>query len=446
MSPRVTWFKRVPHRAAGASRDSLRCASVVGLALVCLILLAAIFAAGYCAGFFKFRAMMTAAYRDIGRIVAPDGIDESKYVQLGKARQWIRIRGQSRHAPVLLFLHGGPGGAITPTAYYFQRPWEDDFVVVQWDQRGAGRSGIDGEALRGTLNKEQLVSDTIELLTDLNQRFGRKVVVVGQSWGTVLGIEVAKRRPDLVQLYVGMGQMTAWEPTFEESRRLLMQQARQTGDRALYDKLAVVEDKVPPFSDAAARERWAKTVDGETYRRGYSWHNFQGPGTAWGSRTIAIRAASPDESNGELIDWMRGVHRPLPPDIEAETERSVSGWSVEKDVGTRFEVPVFIVSGHYDWQVPITLARQLYDKVCAPYKMWVELPTSAHSLLYEEQGRLDRFLGETVLPAALGRVPDEAERCAAQPGAQSPVSQAGTATIDVGRKAGRVAVSERGEG
>jgi pimeloyl-ACP methyl ester carboxylesterase len=396
----MSWFKRI------------------GLALVGLILLAAIFAAGYGAGFFEFRAMMTTAYRDIGRIVAPDGIDEGQYVQLGKARQWVQIRGQNRHAPVLLFLHGGPGGAVTQTAYFFERPWEDDFVVVQWDQRGAGRSGIDGEALRGTLNKEQLTSDTIELLMYLNRRFGRKVVVVGQSWGTVLGIEVAKRRPDLIQVYVGIGQMTAWEPTFEESRRLLMQQARRTGDRALLDKLAAVADQVPPESAVAARERWRTTVEDEIYRRGYSWHNFQGPGTSWSSRTLAIRAASPDVSNREFVARLLGRTRPLPPDIEQETEQSVSGWSVARDVGTRFEIPIFIVTGHYDWQVPLTLARGLYDKICAPYKMWVEFPNSAHALLREEPGRLNRFLGEMVLPVALGRIPDGAEPCSAQPGDQ----------------------------
>lgn len=419
----------------------------IGLGLAGLCLLIAIFAAGYGVGFFKFREIMTTAYRDIGRIVAPGGIEEAKYIQLGKARQWIQIRGQDRNAPVLLFLHGGPGGAVTQTSYYFERPWEDDYVVVQWDQRGAGRSGIDGEALRGTLNKEQLVSDTVELLTYLNQRFGRKVVVVAQSWGSVLGIEVAKRRPDLIQLYVGMGQMTAYEPTFEESRRLLMQQAQRTGDRALFDKLAALPDKVPPQSDEAARERWRTTVVGELTRRGYSWHNFQGPGTSWASRTNAIRAASPDMTNREFYDRIvRKRTRPLPPDITQETERSVSGWTVDKDVGTRFEIPVFIVTGHYDWQVPLTLARGLYEKTCAPYKMWVEFPNSAHALLREEQGRLNRFLGETVLQAALGHEPAGAEHCAEAPRAGSQAGPGGAATNKGAHETGQAAAPGRGEG
>jgi pimeloyl-ACP methyl ester carboxylesterase len=404
MKTRMIWFKRI------------------GLALAGLVVLATIFAAGYGMGFFQFRSMMTSAYRDIGRIVAPGGIEEGRYIRLGNARQWIQIRGQDRHAPVMLFLHGGPGGAVTQTSYYFQRPWEDDYVVVQWDQRGAGKSGIDGEALRGTLNKQQLTSDTIELLTYLNRRFGRKVVVVAQSWGTVLGIEVAKRRPDLIQLYVGMGQMTAWEPTFEESRRLLIQEARRTGDRALLARLSAVSDKVPPYSDPAALERWKTTVMGEIYRHGYSWHNFQGPGTSWSSRTLAIRAASPDVSNREFVDRLLGYTRPLPPDISGETERSASGWTVEKDVGTSFKIPVFIVTGHYDWQVPLTLAHKLYGKICAPYKMWVEFPNSAHALLREEQGKLNRFLGETVLQAALGHRPEGAQSCAGSPGASPPTS------------------------
>ena len=332
---------------------------------------------------------------------------------LGGARQWVQIRGFDKGAPVLLFLHGGPGGAISDTSYAFQRPWEEDYVVVQWDQRGAGRSGIDGAAkLRGTLNKEQLVSDTVELLTYLNKRFGKKVVVVGQSWGTVLGIEVAKRRPDLIAAYVGMGQMTAWEPTFEESRRLLMQQAQQTGDQALYKKLASVPDKVPPYSDPAALMRWKMTVEGEIYRHGYSWHNFQGPGTSWSARTNALRAVSPDMTDREVFNRLVLMRtRPLPEDIELETERSVSGWSVDKDVGTKFEVPVFLMSGHYDWQVPITLAHGLYDRICAPYKMWVEVPEAAHALILEQPGKVNAFIGGPLLQAALGKVPDGATRC-----------------------------------
>lgn len=384
-----------------------------GLALGGLLLVAIVFAAGFGAGALKLRTMMTDAYREMGQIVTPNGVAEAKYVRLGGARQWVQIRGGDRNAPVLLFLHGGPGGALSSTSYAFQRPWEDDFVVVQWDQRGAGRSAIDGEALRGTLNKEQLVSDTVELLTYLNRRFGKKVVVVGQSWGSVLGIEVAKRRPDLIQAYVGIAQMSAWEPTFEESRRLLMQEAKRTGDQALFDKLAAVADKAPPYSDLKALQHWKKTVMGEIYRHGYSWRNFQGPGTSWASRTFALRLASPDVSDQEVIDRFLG-RRPIPMDIFLETERSVSGWTVEKDVGTRFEVPVFIVSGRYDWQVPVTLAHGLYDKICAPYKMWVEFPNSAHAFLLEEPGRLNRFLGATVLPAALGQVPDGASRCESQ--------------------------------
>ncbi len=69
---------------------------------------------------------------------AAQGIDESGFVSIGGIDQWIAIQGQSRSNPVILFLHGGPGEAQSPFLDQF-KPWENDFTVVNWDQRGGAR-------------------------------------------------------------------------------------------------------------------------------------------------------------------------------------------------------------------------------------------------------------------------------------------------------------------
>jgi len=391
----------------------------IGLGGAILALVAGVFVTGFGAGFFQFRHMAVAANRDIGKIVAPNGISEAGYIQLGHARQWVTVRGQDRNAPILLFLHGGPGGALSSVSYSFQRPWEDDFVVVQWDQRGAGRSAIDGAALKGTLTKEQLVSDAIELAAQLNHRFGRKVIVFGQSWGTVVGAEVAKRRPDLVSAYVATGQITGWRQTFEEARRLAMEEARQTHDAARYDRLAALGPLPRIGDDMAGHKAWLKAVQIDISRSGHSWYNFRGPGDSWASRFIAIFAASPDVSDRDFIDTLLGRGR-LPFSDFDEIVPSLGDWTLEKSVGTNLKVPVVMIEGRHDWQAPVTLARDYFGKLCAPAKIWVEMPHSAHVVLSEEPGRLSRTLVDVVQPLARGEFPAGVERCQSAPGGGQP--------------------------
>src|SRR4029450_655614 len=91
----------------------------------------------------KFDAILAFVRARNGRdyaITSPNGIDEAKYVEVGGIRQWITIRGEDRNNPVLLFLHGGPGDATNPWGYAGFRSWLKAFTVVQWDQRGAGRT------------------------------------------------------------------------------------------------------------------------------------------------------------------------------------------------------------------------------------------------------------------------------------------------------------------
>src|SRR6187549_2085777 len=74
-----------------------------------------------------------AVVRDLQRIVAPAGVDESYTTTIGGIPQWINVRGQDRSNPVILFVHGGPAAPLTPSLWEFQRPIEEYFTVVNWD-------------------------------------------------------------------------------------------------------------------------------------------------------------------------------------------------------------------------------------------------------------------------------------------------------------------------
>jgi proline iminopeptidase len=146
---------------------------------------------------------------DLDRIVTPNGIQGTFEAALGNARQVVNVRGADRDNPILIFVHGGPGTVEMPFAWAFQRPWEDFFTVVQYDQRGAGRSFLleNPKKIAPTLTIERYRDDAIELIELLRKKYGkRKVFLLGHSWGSIVGLSVAAERPDLLFAYIGMGQ------------------------------------------------------------------------------------------------------------------------------------------------------------------------------------------------------------------------------------------------
>jgi pimeloyl-ACP methyl ester carboxylesterase len=122
-------------------------------------------------------------------------IDSTGVITIGGIKQFVSIKGKDNSKPLLLFLHGGPGNSVIGYAERFTRKLQENFIVVQWDQRESGKTR--------TLNKspEPLTvalfeKDTREMVTTLLQRFHQpKLYLAGHSWGTVLGFYMAKNYP-----------------------------------------------------------------------------------------------------------------------------------------------------------------------------------------------------------------------------------------------------------
>ena len=142
-------------------------------------------------------------------IATPNGIDDARYVEVGGIQQWITIRGEDRNNPVLLFLHGGPGAATNPWGYAGFRLWLKHFTVVQWDQRGAGRTfGKNRDAPTQDITIARMTQDGVELADLLRKQLRKdKIILVGHSWGSTLGVHMVKARPDLFYAFVGTGQV-----------------------------------------------------------------------------------------------------------------------------------------------------------------------------------------------------------------------------------------------
>lgn len=330
---------------------------------------------------------------DIGKIVTPNGIQETFELTLGGARQVVNVRGSDRDNPLLIFIHGGPGSVEMPIAWTFQRPWEDFFTVVQYDQRGAGRSYPlnDPVALAPTLTLERYRDDAIELIEALQRKYGkRKVVLLGHSWGSMVGLSVAIKRPDLLYAYVGMGQSVDVREAERVGIAWTEEQARKRGDAEALAAIAAIR----PYPDSGPF-----TID-----KADGWRKYAiryGSLAAYRSDArFYLRAPriSPEYTPDDIKSWDKG------------SEFTVTTlWPRMADISFldvhRTEVPVIMLLGRHDITTPSPIVATWMEKLSAPSKRTVWFEHSSHLPMIEEPGKVIEALLRDVLP----HVPKEAK-------------------------------------
>jgi pimeloyl-ACP methyl ester carboxylesterase len=317
-----------------------------------------------------------------GRAVA-GSVATLEPVVLGGARQWVLIRGRSADSPLLLKLHGGPGQAEMATVG-LNSALEADFVVIEWDQRGAGKSGPSFQPSTA-MNIAQLVADTIELTVNLTQRFGRRqLIVVGHSFGSVIGLMAVQQRPDLYSAFVSTGLIANFREGQQVAYRFLLDESRRRDAGKAVHELQRLG--APPYPGADGRAKWQRCARwlGEF---GAVWHSSEKFDRV-GWMLSAIEYAWP-----EKLQFNRTAARTfdlLYPELVAvnlsETVRQV-------------EVPVFFAHGQYDQLAPVEVAEGYFAKLSAPTKEWLPFKNSAHFPQWEEKERFHQLLVDTVLPA-----------------------------------------------
>ncbi len=326
----------------------------------------------------------------------PDtGIDQSEMVNIGGVDQYVSVRSQDLSNPVLLDVHGGPGGAQSSYTYRFLRPWTEYFTLVEWDQRGAGRSNADPEALKSTMTYDRMVSDTIEVIEYLQRKFGvEKVILVGHSWGTVLGLSVAKRRPDLLHAYVGLGQVVAWRPNFEETARLMIAEAERVGDSESAETLRALPKEWPPREDVDAFFQRVVVIQGIMQKYGKGLHTIKNYDSMMDVLRLEIMG-SPDLTLKESLAEMKLS------DATKELWADIYDLDLRRELGTEFDAPLFFFQGDHDWQTPTTLAKSYIETIHSPIKQYVPFKNSAHWMMNEEPGKLLVELVTRVRPLAM---------------------------------------------
>jgi proline iminopeptidase len=320
-------------------------------------------------------------------ILAADGeplagsVAELTRVEVGGHDLAMMIRGDSVDKPVLLFLAGGPGGTEMGAMRRHGQALERDFVVATFDQRGTGKSYDDLDPT-STLTLDGAVSDAVGVTNYLRERFHQdKIYVVGQSWGTILGVLAVQQHPELYRAYIGTGQMVSVRETDRIFYRDTLAWARRTGNTGLVDKLTA--SGPPPYTDFLNYEA-ALTNDPEVYPYDHS-RNSEGAGGF--SENLFVEEYSLMEQLHNLGAFMDvfTVLYPQLQDIDFRTDAA------------ELEVPVYLVQGRHEAPGRARPAEEWFRMLDAPKKQLIFLDTSGHRPLFEQPELFHQVMTETVL-------------------------------------------------
>lgn len=309
-------------------------------------------------------------------------IDCKEVAEVGGEKYYLRIRGQDVKNPVVLFLHGGCGSPDRAHMLRFQSPLAEKFTLVAWDQRGSGLAYDKREAANTVLTRELIVSDAVNVVGWLKRRFGKdKIIIVGHSWGSAIGVWLAQAVPEDICAYVGIGQVVDYVRNEQMSYVWTLEEAERMGDVKSLETLAEIgypENGVYAGDNRACQMKQRAVLHklgGATYanRRPY-WQELL-------FHDIPIVLGEYGLSGA--VKYIKGI--------------SYSGSSpMARDnpdfmnTAKKLDVPVYLTLGRHDFNCVHTLAEEWLERLEAPVKKLIWFENSAHSPQWEEAEEWNR--------------------------------------------------------
>lgn len=290
-------------------------------------------------------------------------IAELQKVELNGHQEWISIRGKDCHNPVLLFLAGGPGGSQMAATRNELSGLEENFVVVNWDQPGSGKSY--SAVPNDKITADTYVDDGLALTDFLRQRFEtEKIYLMGESWGSVLGILLASTSPEKYHAFIGTGQMVDFKETEITDYKKAMELAKANNDQKIINQLT--SNGMPPYYGQDITWKSAVYLN---YLSNYMTNN---PEITNGGYHTLRDMFSPEYSIIDSVNYLRGI---------IDTFNSVYPQLYDIDLRkshTKLDIPAYFFIGRHDVNAPIQLTQEYYDLLEAPKKGLVWFEHSGH--------------------------------------------------------------------
>ena len=312
-------------------------------------------------------------------------VDAFEKMTIGGVDQWVRIRSRDPQLPVLLILYGGPGVPLFPRIDDFgeRAGLEETFTVAYWEQRGTGKS-YNPSIPTDSMTIDRFVQDIFELTDRLRTRFGKeKIFLLGESWGTVIGLRAAARCPARFHAYVGTGQVVDMLEGDRASYAFTLEEAERRGHEKALRELDALGP--PPYTpkEVMTQRKWVGRFGGARHDTkpqsvlGALLELATTPEYSW--RDVWQIAMNPFFALEELLDELYAI------DFFKEIPR--------------VELPVYLLEGRYDYTTPPSVTREYYEELEAPHKEWIWFDESAHFTFLEEPDRFRRAMQQVARKA-----------------------------------------------
>lgn len=310
---------------------------------------------------------------------------EEGFWPIGGQEQWVTVHGEDCQNPAILVIHGGPGNPLSPFSQAMYQPWTPNFTIVQWDQRGTGKTfGRNPGTANATLTLDQMVNDGIAVAELLRQRLGqKKVILMGSSWGSILSVHMAHRRPDLFHAYVGTAQMVSYTANQAASYAQTLALARAADDKKTVAALEAIGP--PPRTDPRAFGVLRRAI------RAYEGKVTTAPPRAWWQAEAQYTTPAALEANeqGEDYSFLQFVG------LKGDGMFSTVDLPA---LGLRFDLPMYLVQGQEDLLTPLSVTQIYFDGLQAPDKALVVVPLVGHDPNEPMLAAQYRILVERVAP------------------------------------------------
>lgn len=321
----------------------------------------------------------------------PNGIDSMETVEIGGALQSLYFRGDDVNNPAILFLHGGPGWPQMATLHDFQYELEPYFTIVHWDQRNSSKTFFlnDPEEILETLTFERVLADAYEVTQHVRERLNaEQIIILGYSWGSILGSALVQAYPQYFSAYIGLGQVVEnLRENYQLSFEALLEAALASGDSM---HIAAVEALGPPPS-GGYDDNWTGSLLTLMQQHGFSVDM---------QRLNMLLMSSPYYTHAEKMYFFEVpvLHYQMPlMQYVYDEEFDIRNFAVI------YTIPVFYIMGEFDRQTSYQLAAEFFEEITAPYKAFFTIPNSAHAPQHENTAEFNRVLIEEIRPLILAR-------------------------------------------
>ncbi|MFA5574926.1 MAG: alpha/beta hydrolase [Brumimicrobium sp.] len=302
-------------------------------------------------------------------------IAEKKFIEVGGIKQGLFIRSENYNNPVILFLHGGPGGPELPTLLPFETTerLEKYFTVCYWEQRNSGMSYNKHIDLK-TLTIAQFIEDIFQVTEYLKQRFNQeKIYLLGHSWGSYLGIKTIQKHPQYYIAFVGVGQLTNQKQSEILAYDYMLKLATEKNQNSDIKKLKKYDrDNLEFVNDFT----YIAQVRGSLLNKYGIGSTRDKPSSTMAMLKLVLKFEG--YTLMEKVNYLKGM---------ISSTKSLWSKVVEDNLfesSTQFQVPVYIAHGKYDYQVSYSLSREWFEKIEAPKKAFYTFENSAHGVMVEE--------------------------------------------------------------